>query len=92
MDTLESNVKDLRDAWALLFPAMRPPDDRQWALWLMTYSTELVKKCIAKLAVRYYRSPEEFKTGESLYKFASSIMRRVNSGEPRHESKERKQQ
>ena len=77
--TMESVIKELQNAWGMLFPNVDAPSDRQWALWLMTYNAELVKRSIAKVAVRYYRSPGEFKSAENLHKFASTIMRRLGT-------------
>lgn len=75
---METKIKELQDAWTMLFPNVEAPSERQWALWFMSYDVELVKKCIAKLAVRYYRSSAEFASAESLHRFASTIMRRLS--------------
>ena len=77
--TMEATIKELQNAWAMLFPNVDAPAERQWAVWLMTYDAELVKRSIAKVAVRYYRSPQEFRAAESLHKFASTIMRRLGT-------------
>jgi hypothetical protein len=71
-------VEELQSSWGLLFPGVQAPDARTWALWITEFGTDTVRRCITKLAQRYRKSSGDFASGESLYKFATVLMGRIN--------------
>jgi len=72
-------VEELQSSWGLLFPDVQAPDARTWALWITEFGTDTVRRCIAKLALRYHKSSgRDFASGENLHKFATALMGRIN--------------
>lgn len=71
-------VQELDAAWTLLFPTVPPPSERQWALWITLHGQTIVRQSITKLALRYERS-NDLQTPESVYKFASALMSKLNN-------------
>jgi hypothetical protein len=76
MDEMNTTVEELQSTWRLLFPQVPPPDARQWALWITLHGQTIVRRSIAKVAVRYQKSAD-LQTGDSLCKFISSLMTKM---------------
>jgi hypothetical protein len=79
MNELNATIAELQASWALLFPEVPTPAPRQWALWITLHGQDVVRRSIAKLALRYQRSAD-LQAGDSLYRFASVIMSRMSKG------------
>ena len=77
MNDMSKTVTELQSTWTLLFPEAAPPDSRQWALWITLHGQPVVRRAIAKLAVRHHRS-NDLQSADSLYRFASSLMSKLS--------------
>jgi hypothetical protein len=77
---MNETVNELRSTWTFLFPEVPPPDSRQWALWITLHGQAVVRRAIAKLAVRHQKS-NDLQSADSLYKFASSLMSKLGMAE-----------
>jgi hypothetical protein len=71
-------VAEFRDFWELLFPGVQPPDDAQWALWLLRHDEQIVRRGLTELATKYRRLNGAM---DLLYmaKFASVVMNRLSA-------------
>jgi len=74
--TVES-ISELKGFWAVLFPGAVPPEDSQWALWILRHDEATVRRGISELAAKYKKLGSEM---DSVYmrKYASAVMNRLS--------------
>ncbi len=71
-----STVDELRELWTLLFPSIPPPDDAQWAIWLLRHDRSVVRRGLSELATKHKRLAGNM-TPIHMGKFASAVMNRL---------------